>query len=195
MVLIAFASAAILVVIAVVIISRIAGGPSADGDEGQDAGAVPTELSGLATISAPETAPASVDWAGNPVSYDTTNLADGDPSTAWRMEGDGTGHELTIEFDEVRTLSEVGLINGYAKVDEERENYNWYEINRRVMQVTWVFDDGTEVPQELHEVAELQTTPLDTPVQTQSIRLRLDEVSSPGERDYTAVSELTIIGN
>lgn len=191
-----FVGAATLIVLLVVIFSQDGDGEANDDEpaEEQETAMPLTDLSGSASITAAETAPDSVDWAENPVTYSTANLVDDDPSTAWRMEGDGTDQELTIEFDQLRSVSEVGLINGYAKVDPEREDYNWYDINRRLVRVTWIFDDGTEITQNLDEVAEMQVKELEAPVETQMIRLRLDEVSSPGGRDYTAISEVTVSG-
>ncbi len=143
-------------------------------------------------VRVPDTAPPSVDSDGDRVSYTAANLFDADPTTSWRMAGDGTGAVVTFSFAEAVTVTEVGLVNGYAKVDPPND---WYAGNRRIMEVAWVFDDGTEVEQQLEEDHELQTTTVD-PVRTTTVELRLVQVTEPGDgpdaRDYTAISEVAI---
>lgn len=147
-----------------------------------------------ADIAVPDTAPASVDEHGNPVSFTAGNMADADPRTSWRMPGDGSGSVVTFTFDETVTVSEVGLVNGYAKTDPP---HDWYAGNRRIQRVTWVFDDGTEVTQELDEVRDLQSVTVEG-VETTMIELRIVEVTEPGtgadRRDFTAISEVEIAG-
>lgn len=156
-------------------------------------GADPVELGNRAEIVVPETAKASNDWAGNRVTYEPANLTDGDPATAWRMPGNGEGSELTLSWDERQTFTEVGLINGYAKIDAKRGD-NWYEINRQVEAVTWVFDDGTEVAQSFDTVTDMQSITLDEPVTAQTVRLRIDAVTEPNGKDFTALSEISVKG-
>jgi hypothetical protein len=188
--------AAVLVLLATVVAASVVGGDADAGDGGQapaaqDAGG--TELAAEAVIEVPGTARDSSDNAGNPVSYSATNLVDGDPTTAWRMNGDASGTELILTWPDPRTITDVGLINGYAKLDAIGDD-DRYGQNRRVLEVTWVFDDGTQVIQQLAEVQDMQRLTLDAPVTTSSVRLRLDDVSRPGGRDYTALSELTVSG-
>jgi hypothetical protein len=163
--------------------------------DGGDAGTGPvTEPSGSAStepepgVVVPDTAPPNQDVDGNPVRYDGQNLLDGDPETAWRMPGDGTGGEITVTLDAETRLRSVGIINGYAKTSD----VDWYHGNRRVLQVEWVFDDGTTVVQDLEDTTELQTVDVDAT--TTQVVVRLLEVSPPGKgrtaRDYTAISEL-----
>ena len=127
------------------------------------------------------------------------NMLDGRADTCWRMAGDGTGVELTFQLAAPTTLTRVGMINGYAKnAVVGGRNLNWYVGNRRVLSAQWVFDDGTTVDQPLGATKKMQTIDLGGPVTTTVVRLRLLAVSSPGTgrsaRDYTAVSEVTLIG-
>lgn len=62
-----------------------------------------------------------------------------------------------------------------------------------VLAATWIFDDGTEASHRLEETTDPQVFTLDEPVETSIVRLRLDEVSNPGGRDFTAISELSLI--
>ena len=147
-----------------------------------------------ADVAVPGSAPASVDEAGNPVTFKADNMLDADPRTSWRMVGDGSGSVVTFTFDNAVTVTEVGLINGYAKKDPP---HDWYAGNRRIEMVTWAFDDGTEVTQELGEVRDLQTVGVDA-VETTTIELRIVAVTDPGSgpdgRDYTAISDVEITG-
>nr|WP_246401416.1 discoidin domain-containing protein [Jiangella mangrovi] len=168
------------------------GGDPADDDAG-DGSAAPAEVAARAEVEVPGTAPDGVDGSGNEVSYAAANLVDGDPSTAWRVEGDATDEEIVLTLPEARTISEVGIVNGYAKVDDESGDRR-YGQNRRVLAVTWIFDDGTEASYDLEQTTEPQTFTLDAPVETTTVRLRIDEVSDPGGRDFTAVGEISLLG-
>ncbi len=146
-------------------------------------------------VAVPATAPASADEDGNRVTFQATNMLDGDPRTSWRMAGDGSGSTINLQFEDPVTVTEVGLVNGYAKTDPP---HDWYGGNRRITSVVWVFDDGTEVNQDLRDDnRELQTAPV-SGVETTSVELRIVDVTEPGSgpdaRDYTAVSEIAITG-
>lgn len=187
-----------LVVVAVLggwLVTRSTG----DGDSTATPTAEPTrDPSGSATqapkegVVVPDTAPPNQDVDGNPVRYDGENMLDGDPTTAWRMPGDGTGDEITVTLPEETRLRSVGIVNGYAKT----EDVDWYHGNRRVLRVEWVFDDGSSVIQALDDTTELQEVDVDATSTT--VVVRLLEVSPPGtgptRRDFTAISELSLQG-
>ncbi|MEZ0581007.1 hypothetical protein [Nocardioides sp. MH1] len=166
--------------------------PSQDGAEGIDGAAAAVVP---ADVDVPGTAPASVDTDGTRVTFDAGNMLDDDPRTCWRTPGDATGATLTFTFDEPVTLSEVGLVNGYAKTDPP---HDWYHGNRRITDVVWTFDDGTEVEQHLGaDDTSVQSTDVDD-VQTSSVELRIVGLTAPGRgadsRDYTAISEAAFSG-
>lgn len=142
----------------------------------------------------PGTAPASRDSEGRPVTFRARNMWDGDARTCWRTAGDASGRTITFRLPEATVLTEVGLLNGYAKVDGPND---WYPSNRRVLKVSWEFDGGHTVTQDLTERRTLQSLPID-PVETSVVRLRLLEVSAPGAgsrgRDFTAISEVRLLG-
>lgn len=153
------------------------------------------DVTSAVSAEVPAVAPASADLAGRRVTFVAANMWDGKPSTAWRMPGDGRGETLVFTLAEATELTEVGLINGYAKIDQGTD---WYRGNRRIRQVEWEFDDGTVVTQDLVEDPSLQTLTVD-PVTTSTIRLRLVKVSKPGKgangRDNTAISEVRFVGS
>lgn len=156
------------------------------------------DLAPFAEISAPPAAAPGLDADGDVVRYVATNMQDGIPETAWRTPGDGTGLSLTFRFDTPSTLSEVGLINGYAKVASDGGGIlDWYHGNRRLRAVQWTFDDGTVVSQRLEDTTLLQMIKVDQ-VKTRSVTLRLVSVTPPGRgraaRNYTAISEVSFLG-
>lgn len=154
--------------------------------------AAPVTRSISATV--PAVAPANQDVDGNQVRYEARNMLDDVPATCWRMPGSGAGQEVVLDLAAVTVVSEVGLINGYAKTAGD---FDWYRGNRRLLAVEWVFDDGTAVPQQLAETRDLQTVEVPG-IATKQIRLRMLEVSEPGRgrsaRDFTAISDLAVVG-
>jgi hypothetical protein len=159
----------------------------------------PEDVARLATVTVPATAPPNEDVSGNLVRYEARNMLDGVPETCWRMPGDGSGDEITFELAAPTRLTEVGLVNGYAKTatDTGGRPLDWYHGNRRVLQVEWILDDGTTIPQTLDDTRTLQTLGID-PVKTSTVLLRLVSVSAPGSgraaRNYTAISDVALVG-
>lgn len=181
--------------------SSAAGSTRPSDTAASDGGAAgePGDLAGQAQVDVPAVAVPNQDVSGRTVTYDATNMLDGDPQTAWRMPGDGTGAELTIDLGAPTAVTELGLVNGYAKVDRDTagREVRWYPRNRRILEVSWTFDDGTSLSQTLDQTTRLQS--IEVPeVTTSSITLRLVEVSpplaGPQGRDYTAISDLSLRG-
>jgi hypothetical protein len=177
----------------------------ADGNSGGkddstgSAGDKTVNVAATATALVPSSAPPGQDVDGRPVRYTADQMFDGDPTTTWRMSGDGTDALITIRLDEPVAVSRVGLINGYAKEDVDRQGrtVRWYPRNRRITTVTWSFDDGSILEQDLRQRPEMQMTKVDGEV-TRTIRLRLVDVTAPMPgrlgRNYTAISEIRIKG-
>lgn len=162
--------------------------------------AQPEDVARFATATVPDTAPPNQDVDGNQVRYEARNMLDGVPETCWRMPGDGTGSEITIQLAGPTTVTVVGLINGYAKTATGAggDQLNWYTGNRRIQSIEWVFDDGTVLAQNLTETHLMQTIAVDK-ITTSTILVRLLAVSAPGTgraaRDYTPISDLSIVGS
>ncbi|HEY9412105.1 MAG TPA: zinc-ribbon domain-containing protein [Jiangellaceae bacterium] len=184
------AVAAAAVVIAAVVTTSVVGGD----EEPAASGPREIDLAVDANVVVPAVAPDGADNAGNPVNYRAANLTDGDPTTAWRMPGRGTGEDVVLSWPQAHTVTEVGLVNGYAKTDDVGDD-DRYRQNRRVLEVTWSFDDGTEVTQELAETPEPQMLTLDEPVSTFAVKIHIERVSRSGGRDFTALGEVAIIGS
>jgi hypothetical protein len=116
-------------------------------------------------------------------------MADGDSRTAWQTQGDGTGRQITVEFPQQRTVTQVGLINGDADGAK-------YAAERRILKVRWTFDDGRSVIQTLRDGdPEPQVIGISAEITT-NIHITLLEVSDSTsvEDDYTAISELRLSG-
>lgn len=171
--------------------------PDASGTEDPAPAPDPADVVDLTSgVSAevPGVAPPSRDRQNRPVRFLPRNMWDGKARTSWRMPGDGTGTTLTFDLGQVVVLTEVGMINGYAKIDGPD---NWYRANRRVRAVQWEFDDGTRVTQELADDRRMQMAQVG-PIATRTIRIHLVQVTAPGRgdngRDYTAISEVRFLG-
>jgi len=168
--------------------------PTAE-EEPPEAGPVGDATPLIRRVKVPGTAPASTDaQTGEPVTFEASHLYDGDETTCWRVAGDATGESLTVVFSEPVQVSRLGMVNGYAK---SYPGYDGYQLNRRVLAVDWVFDDGTRVSQQLADDRAMQSTEV-PPTWTKRLTIELVEVSAPGGgtagRDYTAISELLVEG-
>jgi hypothetical protein len=153
-------------------------------------------IAGEATISAPPQAPNGKDAAGFPTNYAAVHLVDGDPSTAWRMVGDGTGYDVTFTFPGPRALYRVGLINGYAKSDPT-SGEDRYRQGRRITAVRWLAD-GQELLRQSLRVDQRGMQVASLPVPTRAARtvtLHIDATTGFLKPfDYTAISEVVILG-
>lgn len=152
------------------------------------------DLTDRVTVTVPATATATTGLDGTPVSFGSSLMLDGDPTTAWRMDGDGTGAKLTIDLEPGFAVTEVGMVNGYAK---REAGVDWYPGNRRILVARWRFDGGERVKQTLRQTPQPQTTEVPE-VATDKITLTLVRVSPPGTgqwgRDFTAISEIVVNG-
>ena len=152
------------------------------------------DLARAATFEVPGTAPPTTDFDGNLVAYEAVQMHDGDPSTTWRIAGYATAKVVTVTLGEPAVVDRVGLVNGYAK---QVAGVDWYPNNRRILAVTWGFEDGTTVEQTFSEDPRMQLLKV-PPVQTSTVTLTITSVTPPGSgnlgRDYTAISEVAITG-
>lgn len=151
------------------------------------------DLTSEVTAKVPSIAKPSRDRQGKAVKFVAANMWDGKARTAWRMVGDGTGETLTFDLGTEVVITDVGMINGYAKVDGP---INWYRSNRRVRAVQWEFDDGTRITQEFGDEQTMQMAAIG-PLTTSTIKVHLLTVTAPGKtdgRDFTAISEVRFLG-
>jgi len=147
-----------------------------------------------ARITVPATSSPAPDAGNNQVTYDAAHLVDGDPATAWRMDGDGAGSSLRFDVDGPTTFHRIGLINGYTKIDPY-DSTDRYPQMRRITQVTWNLD-GRTFTQLLHDGNQSPQL-IDVPdVTATSITLTIDATTGPGVAalDYTPISEVQLLG-
>lgn len=137
----------------------------------------------------------SRDSTGLPVGYGPDNTVDGDAATAWRCPGSARGVRLVLRYTVPVTVRAVGMIPGYAKIDPV-DGTDRYPQNRRVGLVRWTFDDGTSVRQRLDtDSSRRDFQSVRVPATTTStVTVTILSTSSPGSRDYTAISEIGVYG-
>jgi hypothetical protein len=167
--------------------------PTDDGEAPAGVGKA-RDLARGATFEVPATAPPTTDFDGNLVAYEASQMGDGNPATAWRTAGDATGETITVTLTEPGVVTRVGLVNGYAK---QVAGVDWYPNNRRIVAVTWGFDDGSSIEQTLAEQPAVQRLKV-PPVETATVTVTITGVTPPGAgslgRDYTAISEVSVTG-
>jgi hypothetical protein len=138
-------------------------------------------------------APQTTDDAGSPVYYVPEQMVDGRMNTAWRCNGNGIGQVVTFEFPPGTTIVEVGLVNGYAKVDPASGAKRYGEY-RRITKATWTFANGTSFQQSLEDgVKTVQK--LSIPSQpADEVTLTIEASTGPGSnargRDAVLISEV-----
>jgi hypothetical protein len=157
--------------------------------------AIPTERPAVLRpdrLRASATAEPALDASGERVSYGAANLVDDDPTTAWRVSGDGVGTTIRAEWDEPVALTSIGVVPGYAKVDAADHTDRFHQ-ERRVVAVRCSFDHDPAVTVTFADLAELQTFTVD--VRTRRVTIEITRTTAAPERDFTAISELAFVGH
>lgn len=148
-----------------------------------------------ARISASSSAPNSQDARGAITTFGPDNSIDGQPETAWRVQGDGVNQWLLLEFAGPVALRELQLLPGYAKIDAIDGTNRFYQ-NRRVRRIRLEFSDGSNLEVTLDDAPVLQPVAL-TDVRTTSVRIVILESLPPAladGREYTPISEIVVLG-
>ena len=143
-------------------------------------------------VTATCTADPGVDSAGKTVDYEAANTTDGDPSTAWRCDGEAIGTKLTLTLPAGTPVGQVGLIPGYAKTDP-KSGADRYAENNRITKVRWTLADGTVVVQRLDPSPDDRTVQVLRVPRTATGQLTLEILAvDRGARNTTAISELAV---
>lgn len=162
-------------------------GSAATSSSGQVASATPTQVK--VGCQARQT----TDDAGNPVYYVPEQMFDGKMNTAWRCNGDGIGQVVTFEFPTGTTIAEVGLVNGYAKVDPA-SGVKRYGEYRRITKATWTFPNGTSFQQSLEDGVKTVQKLSIPPQPGEQVTLTIAASTGPGTnargRDAVLISEV-----
>ena len=101
------------------------------------------------------------------------------------------GIEIVLDLGGTFHVTSVGLIPGYAKMDQAE--IDRFAQNRRITSVEWDFADGSAVTQAFEDSPTMQR--LDVDVTTTWIRLRITGTTEDGGRDFTAISEVGVRGS
>ncbi|HEX5771599.1 MAG TPA: hypothetical protein VFY11_11595 [Nocardioidaceae bacterium] len=167
----------------------VAGSGGAPAEEAYDG---PVNAVGVARSSATCQSAASVDAAGNPVTYQPARAHDSDLTTAWRCDGSGVGQRITLELPRQQALAEVGLVPGYAKTDPAN-GVDRYAENNRITRVRWRFDDGATFVQRMSaDPGDRSMRTMRIPV-TETSRVVIEILGSQrGPRDTVAISEIRV---
>ena len=138
-------------------------------------------------------APQTTDDAGKLVYYVPEQMFDGQMNTAWRCNGNGIGQVVTFEFPAGTSIVEVGLVNGYAKVDPASGAKRYGEY-RRITKATWTFANGMSFHQSLDDGMKTVQS-LSIPSQPgDRVSLTIEASTGPGSnargRDAVLISEV-----
>jgi hypothetical protein len=144
-----------------------------------------------ATIAASSQSGNGQNGCGQVTNYNPSNVQDGDPSTAWRTFGDGTGQTLTLNLPGPTHLTQVGLVPGYTRIDP-CTHVNRFDQMRKVTQVQWVFDGGKTVNETFLAQPQMQMMPVD--VVTTTVTIEISGTTPPNGLDYTPISEVSLLG-
>jgi hypothetical protein len=94
--------------------------PSTGSPTPADTGRAGVDLARDATVTAPRPIRPGTDLSGHRVPYPATNMLDGRRDSAYRLAGDATGTVIRFDLGAQRTLTAVGLVNGYASISATR---------------------------------------------------------------------------
>jgi hypothetical protein len=124
-------------------------------------------------------APSATDDGGRPVDYGSQQLIDGQPGTGWRCDGTAVGRSVTFTFASTAQIAEVGLLNGYPKVDPTSGVQRYGEY-RRVTSVTWAFPGGASFTQVLADGVQTVQTMRIPAQQASQVTMTIDATTAPG---------------
>lgn len=174
----------------------LAGDSTGDGAAPSPSGRAGDDALRPRSVTATCQAPPGVDAANLPVTYGPANTLDGFGGTAWRCAGSAVGQQLVFDFGRPVTLSSVGLVPGYDKIDPV-DGTDRFGENRTVTGVTWRFDGGDDHRQEIPAPTRaLAESPLRTPVTTTRVVLEIARTGNDGAiRDFTTISDIAFTGS
>jgi serine/threonine-protein kinase len=161
------------------------------GKPGASVSAAPVLIRDGVQVTATNTAPASHDASGNVVTYQPSNVLDGDVETAWRTPGNGKGESVTLIFDNPVDVSQIGLIPGYAKTDPQTGANRFFQ-DRIIEEVRYEVPGEPPISQTLLPEARPQFVEVN--VTTSRIDVVVVATTAPQGLDYTAISEIYVYG-
>jgi hypothetical protein len=121
-------------------------------------------------------------------SYGLENLFDTQTQTAWveGVKGHGIGEYIAFEFSEPETLSEIELVNGYAKSDKI------FAANGRIKELQLTFSNGDIASVYLDDTSDPQIIEMTGTKRANWLRLEITDVYEGSRWADTAISELRL---
>jgi len=147
------------------------------------------------TVSASDTAPDGTNACDATTNYAVDNVKDGDPTTAWRVLGDGRDQSIKLTFPAPARVTELRMVIGYAKVDPCDNTDRWPQ-GYRASVVDLTFSNGTTERHALADTRDLQSIILRQPVTTDWVQVIIRETRAPTQqapRPYAAISEIVVV--
>lgn len=139
----------------------------------------------------------SHDSRGDPTSYEPARAVDGDPATAWRCDGDGSGQHITLELAGPARVTRIGLVPGLAKTDPG-DGTDRYAQNRRIAQVRVTTDAGDVEAALETDAGDRDVQYVDVGATTRSVTLTIlrsvpgSEQNGQAAIDSVAISEIVV---
>jgi hypothetical protein len=124
--------------------------------------------------------------AGN--DYGLNNLFDSQLQTAWveGVQGQGIGEYIAFEFDAPETLTQIELVNGYAKSDKI------FQANGRVKELRMTFSNGDVASIRLEDTSQTQMIDMTGTKPATWVLLEITDVYEGSRWSDTAISEIRL---
>lgn len=131
--------------------------------------------------------------ANGRITYNTDNLSDNDPATAWieGSPGDGLGEWVCFEFGKPVQIKKLKISNGYQKISASGKNIFYSNLRPRNIKIT--ANGDFEKTLELEDAEGIQTIGIDT--RTAKLKITIIDVYKTGNEDPdTGFSEIKLLG-
>lgn len=161
---------------------------------------IPTEQDSLVTEEQEDAPPVSMDAISNvtATSYLTeseyglvhhpSNLVDGSLANAWveDVSRQGEGEAITIQLNEIYTLSGFNINAGYQKSADA------FAKNSRPATLLITFSDGSSIDITLQDINEQQQVNFPSAIETSSVTLTIQSIYPGSKYEDTAISEIQL---
>jgi hypothetical protein len=129
--------------------------------------------------------------SGTRVSYGPGQAIDGSKETAWCTSGDGAGEHLILQFDVPVTVTKIGVLPGYAKIDPSTGEDRYTE-NRRIISAQFESTFDLLATRSFDVVSRrIQFTRLNSPTEVSLVDVIPFETTDGVD---TCISEVVVIG-
>ena len=118
-----------------------------------------------------------------------------DVDTSVRIDGNGGRIGTQLDFESDVSVSSIGLIPGYDKIDPT-DGTDRFAQNRVVKVARFEFSDGSSVRAGFEQLRDMQFVAFEQPIRTNWIRIVVEQTYPlpEGGRDFTPISEVQVLG-